>query len=309
MRVIQRKVLILSGLLHGLLLLLLILGPAFAPKRPPQLNSMPVLHVIPSELVDALISGGGEPPPAASQAEVRSEPEVTLREPERRPEPEPEPAPPVVRPEPVERRDPPKPVVEPPKPAAKPQDKPKDKPKDKPVVKPKQEIKVSDTLIKPKADPAREARERAAEVERKRQQEAARALEQSVARANAQIRAVASSSTKIDIPGPGGGGAAFANWNQAVVSEYDRYWVAPSELKDDRATVVVEVVVNHDGKVLRDRIVSRSGIAALDNSVQAALDAVRRVGVPKFPSAARASGELQRTVRINFNLSSKLRLG
>jgi outer membrane biosynthesis protein TonB len=67
--------------------------------------------------------------------------------------------------------------------------------------------------------------------------------------------------------------------------------------------------VNHDGKVLRDRIVSRSGIAALDNSVQAALDAVRRKGLPKFPAAARESGELQRTVRINFNLSSKLRLG
>lgn len=311
MRPLQRKFLMVSALLHGLLLVLLIVGPAFAPKRRTELNHLPVLHVIPAELLDASVSGGGEPPPAAREPVLEPESPVTRRAPQPEPEPEVETVtPPVREVDPVEPppvvREQPKPPVKP-KPVEKPQEKPKEV-KPKPTVK-KPEIKVSTALTTQKRDTVREAREQAVQAELKRQQEAARELENRLVRTTQRIQSGASGSTKIDIPGPGGGGPAFANWNQAVLSIYDRYWVAPSELKDERATVVVEVVVNHDGKVLRDRIVSRSGIAALDNSVQAALDAVRRKGLPKFPAAARESGELQRTVRINFNLSSKLRLG
>jgi TonB family protein len=306
MKPLQRKFLMVSALLHGLLLVLLIVGSAFAPKRPTQLNDLPVLHVIPAELLDLPVSGGGEPPPAVTEAQVEPEPVAPVVQRVEPPVVEREQSKPVEKPKeqpkPVEK---PKPTVKP-KPVEKP--KPAEKPKE--VVKPKpKEIKVSTALKTQKQDVAREARDRAAEAARRQQQEAARALESRLARASQRIQAGASSSTKIDIPGPGGGGAAFANWNQAVLSIYDRYWVPPSELKDDRATVVVEVEVNHDGKVLRDRVVSGSGIASLDNSVKAALDVVRRVGLPKFPAQARAAGELQRTVRINFNLSSKLRLG
>jgi TonB family protein len=73
--------------------------------------------------------------------------------------------------------------------------------------------------------------------------------------------------------------------------------------------VLVEIVVNHDGRILQERILKPSGIGSLDDSVQAALDRVRVQKLPAFPPELKAQGELQKKFRINFDLQSKLRKG
>ena len=54
--------------LHLLLLLILLIGPAFMASQEPSRTIMPVLDFVPLETVDSLVSGGGnpnaKPPPA-----------------------------------------------------------------------------------------------------------------------------------------------------------------------------------------------------------------------------------------------------
>jgi len=66
------------------------------------------------------------------------------------------------------------------------------------------------------------------------------------------------------------------------------------------------VKVARDGTVLADDIVKPSGIPALDQSVQEALDRVRAGRLPKLPESAKES---ERTFHINFDLDSKRKLG
>ena len=85
---------------------------------------------------------------------------------------------------------------------------------------------------------------------------------------------------------------------------YDQAWIDPEEVSDDDATVEVKVVIARDGRVISDSIIKRSGIPALDKSVQNALDRVEKL--PPFPEGAK---EAQRTFIINFNLKAKRLLG
>ena len=66
----------------------------------------------------------------------------------------------------------------------------------------------------------------------------------------------------------------------------------------------VKVVIARDGSVITDAILKRSGIPALDKSVENALNRVRQL--PPFPEGAK---DAQRTFIINFNLKAKRLLG
>jgi TonB family protein len=59
---------------------------------------------------------------------------------------------------------------------------------------------------------------------------------------------------------------------------------------------VVSVTVDRTGKVLSARVVRKTGDAALDRSVQSALDRVRSIGKP-FPSG---SNDSKRTFTLDF---------
>ena len=113
-----------------------------------------------------------------------------------------------------------------------------------------------------------------------------------------------SAGTTIEPLGPGG--EAYADYGQVVKSLYDQAWIDPGEVSDDAATVKVKVVIARDGEVVSDSMVKRSGIPALDKSVQNALDRVRARGLPPFPEGAK---EIQRTYIINFNLKAKRLVG
>jgi TonB family protein len=200
----------------------------------------------------------------------------------------------------------PTPVVEEAKPAGNEAD---DRPEP-----PKSTIKVSTKLIRPKPGESASNPKPAVRVGSQTQDRAeSQARNQALARAQSGLRSAVetlsanlSSGTSIEPFGPGGGGEVYANWFQAVQSRYDAAWRDPADVTDELATVRVRVKVSRNGTVLVDDIVKPSGIRALDQSVQEALDRVRAEGLPELPKSATES---ERTFYINFNLKSKRQIG
>ena len=289
---VQKKCLVASLALHALLCAILLVGPAFLSVNR-QSADLPTLQVIPAKIVDSLFSGGGNPkanPPAAQKV---VEPLAPVSQPETRP-PDPTPKPPPIK-EPLTRE-----VVE--KPAPR-----------------KTGIKVNTAIIKrgaetdtkekarteaeAKAKAQAEARERAkAEADARR-----RTAQRMESRLNSAFQSLSknlSSGTTIEPLGPGG--EAYADYGQVVKSYYDQAWIDPEDVSEDAATVKVKVFIRRDGTVTLDSITARSGIPALDKSVQNALDRVRLRGLPPFPEGAKES---QRVYIINFNLKAKRLVG
>lgn len=111
-----------------------------------------------------------------------------------------------------------------------------------------------------------------------------------------------SGGTTIDIPWADR--AAFASYGQLVQGAYDKAWMTPNDLEDDRPSVLVEIVVGRDGRVVSRRILRKSGIASMDKSVQRAIDDVTKL--PAFPEGA---SDAQRTFKINFKPKAKRTVG
>lgn len=118
------------------------------------------------------------------------------------------------------------------------------------------------------------------------------------------LRENLSSSTTVDMPGPGGGGPVYAGYKQVIGSIYYQAWIVPDDTDADTATAVVSVVIARDGSIVSARIIRSSGNAPVDRSVQAALDRV--TSVPPFPAGAK---EDRRSFTINFNLKARQALG
>jgi TolA protein len=179
----------------------------------------------------------------------------------------------------------------------------------KPVVKvektpkPKHEIKIELKPVvrkTPKATPDNSEAE--AQAEAKAQQKARDAKLRAIANAASSIRANSSVSTTIEMPGPGS--VSYANYGSAVKSIYDAAWKAPEDMADADANVRVSITISRDGRVIAARIVSRSGDARVDASVQRALDRVDTV--PPFPDGAK---ERQRTFFLEFNPQARRMTG
>lgn len=293
---LHKKCLIVSAAMHTLLVVLLVISPAFVPpKREP---ALPRLTFIPTRLTDDPFFGGG-----STQAAAPSEPPATPSQPPRVdiiPPREPEP----VRPEPEspKRAEPEKTPAKPkpsPKETKQPATKPKpstdtaakDKtPSEKPTKKPHEIIptfkKSSDN---PKALAAAKAKAQAEADARAR----ARYWE-GMKRVNDRLRGGLSSGTSIEMP-QGPGGEAYANYSQVVISKYWNAWLPPDELADESATVKVRVVILRDGTVRSAAIVTPSGVRALNDSVRRALNL--RFIAP-FPEGVKDS---ERTFNIDFN--------
>jgi outer membrane biosynthesis protein TonB len=236
---LDKKCIIASTGTHVLLMLMLLLSPAFAPKN--ETISLPVIHFIPSKIIDGAVGGGGSPPPTP-QKESEEKPAQPPVQPQK-------PAP-KVEPKPQQQ---PKPVTPTPKPADPPAKQQPSKPR-------WQEIKPS--LQKSSTPPPRDsAADRAAAEEAAKKDYLAR-LDSTV---NALSRGF-SSSTRIDIPGPGG--AAYADYAQVVELIYRRAWSPPRDLSDSTATVTVSVVIRRNGDVESFTITRRSRHGTLDKSVE-----------------------------------------
>ena len=105
--------------------------------------------------------------------------------------------------------------------------------------------------------------------------------------------------TTVDMPG-NSSGAAYANYRDVIVSIYYEAWTPPDNTDNDEANTRVSVTIANDGTVISARIVTPSGDANVDASIQRTLERVTFIA--PFPKGAM---EKERTYIINFNLKAK----
>jgi TonB family protein len=276
---LHRKCLVASTAVHGLLLLVLLVGAAFrdAPPQPPE---MTVLDVIPNRIVDELLSGGPPPETAPSLAPSPAPPPPT---PVLVPAPTLEPEPTRTVPEPKVE---PKPQPPPKKPAPAPEPKPKvADPKPAPA-KPKIQVApIKPQSTTPKRPP----------VQSGIQPKVADELEQRFSSTASRLSSKLTPRTTVVVPGPGG--EAFANYGQVVISIYQKQWIKPIGI-EQTATVKATVVIARDGRVVSARITRLSGNRTVDESVERVLQRVKTVA--PFPEGAT---DTTRTFDLSFELT------
>ena len=280
---LQKKCLVVSASLHLLLVLVLLIGPAFL-ARSSKTVDLPILDFVPLKTVDALVSGGGSrtgglPPPPAPPAPTPPAPAPTP------PPPAPTPTPEAVKPE----------AVKPPAPAPESLE-----------VSTKKKREISTTLVTRQFDPKADAKAKAdaQAKEDARITTERRRLAAAIGGAASRLSSEMSGGTSIELKGPGGGGVPYANFLQAVKTVYENAWIVPDGVTDDSATTGASVTIARDGTVVSSKITRSSGNAEADRSVQRTLDRVRFAA--PLPDDAK---ENQRTVDINFSVRAKRGMG
>ena len=259
---LQKKCFMATVGVHLLLVVILLVGPGFfAPKQ--KADNLPVLDVIPANLIDAAFNSGvrnAQPPPPA--------PVVTP--------PQPQPTPPA-----------PKPVVTPPTLAQTLEKIFKPEPvKLTPNTTQPPKIQINTQLVTrtvPKNPPT---------ADNSRQN--ARAIKNALRNLKSNL----TSGTTVDVPG--NSTVAYANYADVVKSIYEQAWTLPADTASDDANTKVSVTIASDGTVLNARIITPSGDANVDASIQRTLERVTFIA--PFPKDA---VEKERTYIINFNLKAK----
>ena len=262
---LQKKCVIATAGFHLLLLVILFVGPAFfwAREKP---DDSHVLDAIPANLVDAALNSGikdATPPQPA--------PIVT---------PPPQPAPPE-----------PKPIVQPAPPPLptftervekffKPaEEKPLPAPTESQPHMPKVNLQLTTRPVpKNSSTPTKTTTDNS----------------KAIKSALAALRKNLSPAT--EIAPIGNSSVAAANYAQVVKSVYEQAWVLPDEMASDQANTKVRVTIASDGTVISARIITTSGDASLDASVQRTLDRVQFIA--PFPSG---TADTERSYIINFN--------
>lgn len=297
---LEKKCFLASAALHGLLVLVILFGAAFLgpSKEKPLLNR---INVVPSILVEnALAGGGGNPSLPRTDEQVKGN---SLNPAHSTPAPL---APPPKPPEIVHAREVPQPQVRP-EPQKASVAKPPEIPKPNPTVKTPAPTKPALDLVprvrgpnpkdKAKADAqAREAAQKQAEYRRQ--------LADKLGQVATGLKAGFEGGTKVDVGGVGG--EAYASYASFIQAAYDEAWRVLPDLASQDHVVTVEVVIARNGRVVSQRIVSRSGSSAMDRSVQNALDRVKQQGLPAFPDGAR---DAEREFTIQFNLKARKLVG
>ena len=97
---------------------------------------------------------------------------------------------------------------------------------------------------------------------------------------------------------------AAADYGSLVVALYQNAWIVPQDVADSGIVAQATVTIGRDGRVTDARLTKSSGKAALDKSIQSALRGVKVVA--PFPPADK---EKERTFIIDFNLKAKRLLG
>ncbi len=298
---LEKKCFLASAALHGLLVLAILFGAAFL--GPSKEKSLPNrINVVPSRLVDAaLAGGGGNPNLPRTDDQVKGN---SLNPADSTPAPLP---PPPRPPEIVRARTVPQPQVRPepvrPEPSKTPVVRPPEIPRPNATVKTPAPTKPTLDLVptvrgpnpKDKAKAEAQAREAA-----RQQAEYRRRIVDKLDEVASGLKAGFEGGTKVEVGGDGR--EAYANYALLVQTVYDNAWHVLPDLAIQEFAVTAEVIIARDGHIVSQRIVRRSGNAAMDRSVQRALDTVRSTGLSPFPKEARDD---EKTFNINFNLKSR----
>jgi TonB family protein len=283
---LQKKCLVASASFHGLMAGVFVATAAF--RSEPAITEGRVLTLIPTRILDRP-GVGGEPVPSAAKPQP-SQPATRATPPATPPPPHPADLPkPVARTAPK----PPTPSTTAEKPAPEP-------------TRTKPGIKVDLTPVSRSSKPPPKPTESSASAK-------AAALEASKKRAQeiSNVFAALDSTihskepnTKVVALGGEGGGEAFVNYRTAVFNAYYQAWKTPEETARKLALADVKIVVLRDGTIASSEFLNKSGDAAVDRSVQRALDAVKQL--PPFPPGAQ---DAERSFIIRFNLEAKLDAG
>jgi TonB family protein len=290
---LQKKCFVGATGMHALLLLALLVGPAFFHQKEAPLD-IPQITFVPSILTDEMLSNPGGARPGGVD---RPQPE-----PPQQPTPEPPKHEEVAEPEqPKEaKRETPKIEEDEPKITSRESDAP---PRSTPK---RHEVKISNTKVKLGAKTS-------TSTAKKNPNQSATGTSNNSAFANAirsarsNIGSGLSSGTEISMPaGQGGGsGASYANYAQEIQrrykAAYDRALQAAGDIADGQAAVETSVVILSDGTILNSSIVRASGNTALDSLTRRVLDSIREV--PPFPAGAKDS---RRTFNIVFDLKPRI---
>jgi TonB family protein len=286
---LQKKCLIVSAGIHLLMMCILLVGPAFVPTKPPPADT-PILDFIPDKLVDADVTGGGNP----NARRPAPAPELPKPAPVVQPQPKPQPP----QPEPAQPK---QPDPEPPKDLIKNNITDPDA-VDTPRKPRKPNISLKETLRKPSATAKpRPADNTAAQEQEQLLADQRRIAHQLKGAANSVREGTASATAIEDSYGPGGGGPSYASYVAWVKTVYENAWRPPDETTMEDAIVKASITIARDGTILAARITIPCGESRVDRSVRDVLDRVRTIGKP-FPEGAR---EAERTYTISFNLKAK----
>jgi colicin import membrane protein len=296
---LQKKCLVFSLSLHGLLTVILFASAGFSSSPPPQ--DLQIMTLIPANIVDRAGAGGGTPVVnLVAQPKAQSQPQP-------QPQPQAAPAPQPVKTEPVrekmEHAQVPVPTPAQHKETVRPlpvPDETKDvtmESKPKQSKPPRHEIHVSYTLANASTT-SRKRPEKSSQTETasSSHSEARRLkeIENSLNELASGVRSSGSPNTIVDVDGIGGG-ASFAGYKDAVASYYYRAWSTPEDASR-QLSADAKVVVARDGSVISAELIRSSGDQTLDKSVERALRAVTRL--PPFPASTQ---DQQRTFVIRFS--------
>jgi TonB family protein len=291
---LQKKCLIFSLGLHGLLVVILFAGAGFGSR--PQETGLQILNMIPANIVDRAGAGGGTPvvnlAPQA-QPQPRAQPRVL-------------PQPQAARAEQVERA--PTPTPRQPKEIKRPQADESEEVGLAPAPKPRKrsarhEIKPSFTLANATARGEKtgktQSSESTARAEARAESRRLKEIQNSLDELAAGVRSSGSPNTIVDSEGIGGG-EAFAGYRDVVFSAYYHAWITPDNATSRLASADAKVTIARDGSIRSAELVRPSGDRALDGSVEQALRRVTKL--PPFPASTR---DTQRTFVIRFSLEAK----
>lgn len=281
-RTLQRS-LVGSSVAHAALLLIVLMVGGLAAKKVIA-PDVPVLEIIPTDMrltMGEQIGGGtptplpvasqerpGPPPAAPVLAPVSPPPQVQPQTPVVPPAP---PVQPTAKPAPKVAT-PKVPVAKDPPPAAKAQDVDVTRLVDKKIkVSTAPAVQVSSAKRKRADDDQRaaaEAAEAASASARARDQRlaSARSLANRLSGAVTGVSKNTGTSTKIEMVGPGG--AAYGPYYSYLKAFLKQQWRKPATSSEREAMAEVELSISRDGTVLSAEVTRRSGVAALDASVE-----------------------------------------
>jgi len=276
---------------HGLLFVILMVGPAFfvASRKDDDFKPITVYSI--ENLTDGPTQGGTPQDVRAIPLPPPPAPTVQPKPAESTPKP-----PEIIKPAKAEPKD-----LEPVKPVVK--IKPEEHGDEPAPVKKKRETKLDPNdliLSKPdknkKQKEAKDAATAKEAADRKRREEELKEFGNAIKTLNNKL----SGSTTVTMPvGVGGGGAASINYRDLIASKYYNAWNPSFSLDENTPDVTVSITIMRDGSVT-GHITKRSGVAGMDKSVQSVLDAV--TFIEAFPPSFK---EQQMTIPVIFNLQTK----